>query len=91
MNRRPLYYGLAAALVSLALSACSSPPADTGAAQAAVTVLENFTLIDGTGSPAAADSALVMGEDGRIASGSVRWRTSKLPLAQQASICQAST
>ncbi len=67
MNRRQLQNGLVFALVSLALGACSSTQTTTETStQPAVTVLEHFTLIDGSGNPAAADSALIIGEDGRI-------------------------
>lgn len=67
MNRLQLRNRLVLALVALALSACSSPPTATqSTAQDGVTVLQNFTLIDGSGNPPAADSGLIIGEDGRI-------------------------
>jgi imidazolonepropionase-like amidohydrolase len=67
LNRLQLRNHLALALLALAFSACT--PTETApepTAQAAVTVLQNFTLIDGSGGAAAPDSALIIGEDGRI-------------------------
>lgn len=60
---------LVIAAIALALGACSGPEtaAPEPGAPAGVTVLQHFTLIDGSGGAAAADSALVIGEDGRIA------------------------
>jgi len=58
--------GLAAAAVLL-LAGCGGQKEAAAPAEGASKVLTNFTLIDGTGAPAAPGSALVVGPDGKIA------------------------
>ena len=58
--------GLAAAAVLL-LAGCGGQKDVAAPAEGASKVLTNFTLIDGTGAPAAPGSALVVGPDGKIA------------------------
>jgi len=57
--------GLAAAV--LLLAGCGGQKEAAAPAEGASKVLTNFTLIDGTGAPAAPGSALVVGPDGKIA------------------------
>ena len=58
--------GLAAAAVLL-VAGCGQKEAAAPAGEGAAKVLTNFTLIDGTGAPAAPGSAMVLGPDGKIA------------------------
>jgi imidazolonepropionase-like amidohydrolase len=55
-----------AAAAALLVAACGDRQATKAEGEGAATVLTNFTLIDGTGAPAAPNSALVL-RDGRIA------------------------